>query len=121
MAGLVLRPLDSWRRSLNAALTPPLLAACDGRVNWLLPATVPSIGYERRAGGGAMSAFPIDLRSDLSNNFRYSYPTNTDICGPAPLPAAPYRLNAIKLASPDRGLRGGFVRMPQSESDSHEK
>jgi hypothetical protein len=105
-------PLDSWRRALNASSRQPFVAASAGHFNWLMPAQVPAIAFARRQSGGASSTFPIHLAQDKVDGFTYSYPINTDICGPAPLPASPRRLTHIALADPSRGLAGGFVTIP---------
>jgi hypothetical protein len=105
-------PLDTWRRALNTSSRRPFFAASTGRFNWLMPAAVPSIGFVRREGGGAASAFPIELKQDHLDGFAYSYPTKADTCGPAPLPCAPGRLSGAKLADPHRSLSGGFLRDP---------
>jgi hypothetical protein len=114
LVALVLSPVDSWRRALERLQHRSLVATRDGRLNVWLPAAVPAIGYVRQERGGATEAFPIDLREGVVHDVRYHYPANTDVVGPAPLPAAPEPLRGVRLAEPRRGIRGGFVRQERN-------
>lgn len=109
-------PIDPWRRALNAFTHPPLLAATDGRLNWFLPARVPAIGYERTSLGDIQAAYAIEFRQDQIHNVVYSYPVNTDSCGPREIPCANQKISDISLADPNRGITAGFVRSREQKS-----
>lgn len=110
LIGFCVWPIDPWRRSLNTFTHSPLLSAADGRLNWLKPATVPTIGYDRTPRGDIAAAYAIEFRRDQVNDVLYTYPVNTDISGSQEIPCANQKVSEISLASPARGIAAGFVR-----------
>ncbi len=110
LIGLAYRPKDEWRVALNTLQGAPFLGSDSGRINWLLPAKVPSVGFKRLPTGKIERAFEVEFGEDRIGEVVYYYPLNSDIAGAHELPVAFEKREGIQLYDPSKGIRGGFER-----------